>query len=497
MAWIKAIAVVTLVTQINAQITLTGCHLHEGQEVCFLPGGAETTISPTSEASPTSNLITSSATLPGSVVATTTAVAQTTAITSCHLHDTTQYCIKGDGSEVQVMTTATGNEALPTAYSDCHAHGTETFCVAPDGAEVEVVAEGTEEAHSDQESSEGEGEGCHFHAGVEHCPGTETVSCERKDRDYNVNLRIGLLFVILFTSAIGVYAPIILTKLLKFNVSGLVFTVIKQFGTGIIIATALIHLLTHAELMFSNECLGELKYEATATSIAMAGGFLAFLVDYIAHRLAHWRRGMGEAPISEQNSTNEEISKTVEAKAAPPLAAISHHHTHHSLVSTGNDAISVLVLEAGIIFHSLLLGITLVVAGDSVFITLFIVIIFHQMFEGLALGARIAALPSSTNLQKTKLFTLPIAFALVTPVGMAIGIGVLQKFNGNDPSTIVALGTLDALSAGILLWVGFVDMWAGDWLYGELRESSLIKTAVAMTSFIAGMVLMGLLGKWA
>jgi hypothetical protein len=32
MAWIKAIAVVTLVTQINAQITLTGCHLHEGQE---------------------------------------------------------------------------------------------------------------------------------------------------------------------------------------------------------------------------------------------------------------------------------------------------------------------------------------------------------------------------------------------------------------------------------------------------------------------------------
>lgn len=41
------------------------------------------------------------------------------------------------------------------------------------------------------------------------------------------------------------------------------------------------------------------------------------------------------------------------------------------------------------------------------------------------------------------------AFALITPLGMAIGIGVLNKFNGNDPSTIIALGTLDSFSAGI------------------------------------------------
>lgn len=37
-----------------------------------------------------------------------------------------------------------------------------------------------------------------------HCVGGSTeATCERKDRDYNVKLRIGLLFVILFTSAIG------------------------------------------------------------------------------------------------------------------------------------------------------------------------------------------------------------------------------------------------------------------------------------------------------
>jgi len=62
-------------------------------------------------------------TSPPVVAAITTGTAQTTAITACHQHGTTQYCVKGDGVEVQVLATATGNAALPTAYSGCHSHG--------------------------------------------------------------------------------------------------------------------------------------------------------------------------------------------------------------------------------------------------------------------------------------------------------------------------------------------------------------------------------------
>lgn len=117
------------------------------------------------------------------------------------------------------------------------------------------------------------------------------------------------------------------------------------------------------------------------------------------------------------------------------------------------------------------------------------------MFEGIALGSRIASIgkksalathhahgdSSTSSSEKGGLPTagihscgpavnaaeiidtplslrdkllMVIAFSLVTPIGMAIGIGVLKSFNGNDPSTLIALGTLNALSAGILLWVG-------------------------------------------
>lgn len=145
-----------------------------------------------------------------------------------------------------------------------------------------------------------------------------------------------------------------------------------------------------------------------------------------------------------------------------------------------------------------MIGITLVVASDTFFITLFIVILFHQMFEGIALGSRIAALPArSAGLWKKKII-MAGAFGITTPIGMAIGIGVLSGFNGNDPSTIIAIGVLNGLSAGILIWIGVVEMWAGDWIFGgDLRDAGLVRSVIAFFSFVVGLVVMSVLGKWA
>ena len=118
------------------------------------------------------------------------------------------------------------------------------------------------------------------------------------------------------------------------------------------------------------------------------------------------------------------------------------------------------------------------------------------MFEGIALGTCIAELPKAAASTLQKLIMAGI-FALITPIGMAIGIGVLNQFNGNDPSTIVAIGTLDALSAGILAWVGIVEMLARDWMHGKLLSAGLVRTVCAMFALVCGLVLMSVLGKWA
>ncbi|KAF2679198.1 Zip-domain-containing protein [Lentithecium fluviatile CBS 122367] len=409
------------------------------------------------------------------------------------------------GTQEYQIVGPTATEEMEAQYTDCHTHGSETFCVNSAGDDVEILVE-TEETHTEEDhdhdheetssTAESEGQNCHFHAGVEHCTGGATATCERVDREYNKNLRVGLLFVILATSSIGVFSPIFAASFTRMSQKSIIFVTLKQFGTGIILSTAFIHLFTHADLMFGNECLGELSYEGTTAAIFLAGLFLSFLVDYLGARFVLWRQS------KKSGTDTERPSDSPDAKSSPsrtPDSAISHEDqrgTHVHMHSNAEEKLNVLVLEAGIIFHSLLIGLTLVVAGDSGFITLFVVILFHQMFEGIALGTCIAGLSSKAATLTSKLL-LATGFALVTPIGMAIGIGVLDFFNGSDPSTIVAIGTLDALSAGILAWVGIVEMLARDWMQGGLLNARWLKTGVAMLSLVSGMVLMSLLGKWA
>ncbi|KAL1624653.1 high-affinity Zn(2+) transporter zrt1 [Neofusicoccum ribis] len=453
-----------------------------------------------------------------------------TAISDCHMHETVQFCMAGT-AEYEVMITATATEELPAQYTGCHAHGSEMYCFGPDGGEVEVVAEGAtategeSDAHDHEEesteSTASEGQNCHFHAGVEHCVGAgesesgSSSTCERRDRDYNVPLRIGLLFVVLVTSAIAVFAPILMGSYIQNTVVNFCLMMLKQFGTGVMVSTAFIHLLTHANLMLTNECIDYVvDYEGTAAAIMMAGIFLAFLIEYLGARILFWKSDRHAHASTSDSSTDHNVGggsvESGNGKAIPnnTLTTLAGCGNSLSHVNPGQEKLAVTVMETGIIFHSLLIGLTLVVSGDSFFVTLFIVIIFHQAFEGIALGARIAELPSAASTdQTTKIVGKPVtmttkiimgaAFSLVTPLGMAIGIGVLDQFNGNDPATLIAIGTLDAVSAGILAWVSLVEMWAGDWMHGALAKASALKTTAALISLMLGMALMSLLGKWA
>ncbi|KAL6234528.1 hypothetical protein BDW75DRAFT_251418 [Aspergillus navahoensis] len=452
-------------------------------------------------------------------------LARAVSITGCHKHGDDVYCFTEDGGEVQVLLDNPPAGDPPSEYTDCHEHGSTWYCVDADGNDVEILGEITDSSTSststnstdssseettstDSTEESTEGENCHFHAGVEHCVSagesesggsTSKSSCGLQTRDYDMPLRIGTLFVILVTSSIGVFLPMGLVKLPSATINVWASTIIKQFGTGVILSTAFVHLYTHADLMFGNECLGELEYEATTSAIVMAGIFLSFLTEYLGHRFILARSARSAVQSQPADNGSNVSSKSAAEQAPQPhqhatLAGLGHHHGGDP--TNPNSKLSVLVMEAGVIFHSILIGVTLVVAGDSFYKTLLVVIVFHQFFEGLALGARIALLPGRTFPTKA---IMGGVFALITPIGMAIGMGVIHSFNGQDRETLIALGTLDALSAGILVWVGVVDMWARDWVIegGDMFSAPLGHVAAGGISLIAGMVLMGVLGKWA
>ncbi|KAG9664891.1 Zip-domain-containing protein, partial [Aureobasidium melanogenum] len=437
----------------------TGCHAHGADMFCLDPQGEEVEVIAEGAHDEASHEDHASGTnAPATTSAAATHVAETskvTALSGCHMHETQQFCMGPSATEYLMKIPATATGELPTQYTGCHAHGSQLFCMSPAGGEVFAQAQ-TADGEEPAGEVSADGVSCHFHAGVEHCVdqngNTVEGTCEAINRDYNIPLRIGLVFAILATSSIGVFAPIFLS-LARFKNGGIAMSVVKQFGTGVIISTALVHLFTHAELMFANHCLGGLKYEATTAAIVMAGIVLSFVPEYVGARIFLWRLSKHTTAVSPTPPEQSLDPKSAEANEAP----VSHHLIHSGDAHAQSPALQklkVTIMEAGIIFHSLLIGLTLVVAGDSGFITLFIVIIFHQMFEGLALGSRI----SDLQIRMVEKLLMATAFAIVTPIGMAIGIGVLNQFNGNDPSTIIAIGTLDALSAGILLDHGPFDV---------------------------------------
>lgn len=76
-----------------------------------------------------------------------------------------------------------------------------------------------------------------------------------------------------------------------------------------------------------------------------------------------------------------------------------------------------------------------------------------EMFEGLGLGSRLSALnlPGKWNYAR---YVAAIFYAICTPVGVAIGLGVRESYNGNGAKASIISGVLDATSAGILLYTG-------------------------------------------
>ena len=137
--------------------------------------------------------------------------------------------------------------------------------------------------------------------------------------------------------------------------------------------------------------------------------------------------------------------------------------------------------------------------------TLVTAILFHQLFEGLSLGIRIAALPtdsdslpsSSKHIHLLKP-TLAITFALTTPLG--IGIGLLAFTAGGrhaiDRDTLLPMqGVMSAMSAGMLIYAACVEMLAGDFVMDPLMwRSSWRRQCMALASLAAGVSAMAIVG---
>lgn len=391
--------------------------------------------------------------------------------------------------------------------------------------------------------------------------------CGKTFNGENMNARIASIFVLLVVSAAGSFSPILAIKYQTLGVPSWVIYVARFFGSGVILATAFIHLLGESNDSFASPCLSEAYKEYLwGSALALLGVFTMFTIEVITQRMMDMKMKR-EARREEEIQADEEMqintgpslpnkfprssreltrssswlhnSATKEAAGAntpieqardeityvhtfTPTADFAPPETQKTELKdiTSTNALSVstddkseeltkeeeqnafqkifniFLLEFGIIFHSVFVGLSLAVAGEQ-FITLFIAISFHQFFEGMGLGARFATAKWPKNMQNFPWY-LSLAYSLTTPIGIAAGLGVRHLYLNNDNSSLIVVGIFDGFCSGLLIYSCLIEFMGRDFLMDdEMRERKLGWLILAYAMFFLGTLFMALVGKWA
>lgn len=353
------------------------------------------------------------------------------------------------------------------------------------------------------------------------------LSGGEEEQQGRLDVRISAVFVIFIASTVTTVFPVLATRVKSFRVPLYVYLFARYFGSGVIIATAFIHLLDPAyDEIGPASCVGMTGNWASYTwppAIAMASVMMIFLLDFLAEwyvevkfgatdtatfdGLARANNALSDQPYSDEPSRELQLGQgqnLEEDCRCEPCAIQMKNSMLDDLESVSPSATqrafreqiaAFLILEFGIIFHSVIIGLNLGVVGDE-FFTLYPVMVFHQAFEGLGIGARLSAIPFPRHLRALP-WLLCFAYGITTPVAIAIGLGVRSSYDSGSFTANVVSGIIDSASAGILLYTGLVEMLARDFLFNPSMTRNKKQNLFTLFCLFLGAGLMALLGKWA
>ncbi|KAL9070114.1 MAG: hypothetical protein Q9161_005065 [Pseudevernia consocians] len=333
--------------------------------------------------------------------------------------------------------------------------------------------------------------------------------------EYNGQLgaRISALFVIMAVSTCATFFPVIAKRVPKVHIPLYVYLFARYFGAGVIVATAFIHLLDPAYGEIGpNTCVGMTGGWAEYSwcpAIVLTSVMLIFLLDFGAERYVEIKYGVnteqdiqgavtgvkdGKDPSGPRSGSQADMPRTTKDFENAFSEDIEDNDSQAARLAFKQQIAAFLILEFGVIFHSVIIGLNLGVVGSE-FSTLYAVLVFHQSFEGLGIGARMSAIPFAPGSWLPWL--LCSAYGLTTPIAIAVGLGVRTTYNPNSFTANVVSGVLDSMSAGILIYTGLVELLARDFLFNPLRTRDSKRLAFMMGTTFLGAGIMALLGKWA
>lgn len=212
------------------------------------------------------------------------------------------------------------------------------------------------------------------------------------------HLKLISILVIFVMSVVGISSPVMLARLFHGKpVYDKAILIIKCFAAGVILSTSLVHVLPDAfDALADCQVSSRHPWKDFPFSglVTLIGVLLALLVDLTAtsHVDSHGHgHGQGKNSHYSPIGTSEELAaRRKSAESGGELGGIGERRAEEELVRMKQRLVSQ-VLEIGIIFHSVIIGVTMGMSQNQCTIRpLVVALAFHQIFEGMGLGGCIA-----------------------------------------------------------------------------------------------------------
>ncbi|KAI3893929.1 hypothetical protein MKX03_020112 [Papaver bracteatum] len=314
--------------------------------------------------------------------------------------------------------------------------------------------------------------------------------------------KIVAFVAILVAGAIGVALPQLGKKIPAIRPEKDIFFVIKAFAAGVILATAFIHILPDAFESLTSPCLKENPWENFPFTgfIAMMSAILTLMVDTLAtgyYRRSNFKNTQGAIMDHNQDQDDHVHNYATHAHSHGSANAMESSEANSSSELMRHRVISqerisyffwFIVLELGIVVHSVIIGIALGASEDPSSIKPLVgALTFHQFFEGVGLGGCI----TQSRCDNDTIFS-----HLQHQIGIGIGIAISNSYEENSPTALITSGVLDAAAAGILIYMSLVDLLAADFMNPRVQQNGKLQFS-AYVSLLLGTTCMAIIAKWA
>jgi len=253
---------------------------------------------------------------------------------------------------------------------------------------------------------------------------------------------------------------------------------------GTYLLVRFVHILPSAVSALSTPCLPTFftqTFPAFAYLLTMVSALILHLLEWIT------------VQINIPKSVKEKMKTAKERGAGVGHAHAQRENESIDLQVGIKSSVSTFTLEAAVGIHSIIIGLTLGVSTAE-FISLWIALTFHQFFEGIGVGFRIAEAKTHSTLAA---FVTGAVFSFTTPFGIGIGIGISVAASSSGTRALIAEGVFEAVAAGLLLDTALVSLTVEEFAASDFHKMKQKKMLFAFLAFYMGISAMAVIAIWA